>query len=248
MKRILVIFSILAAMTSCLDSSMINMSGTSLISFEYNDKLFYKDSIYFDTLGTQVGFAWDYLGFYHKVDDEPWEFKGGFVVSRLNIPDSGVIEGLNNNQFRLNSKETLSKTNKFAVFCQTESMPDKHMEFLYRSGGVKGTCTMNHVYVNNTVAVAEAVKEVFEPGNQLLLRATGYKNGKTSPTGEAEIKLAERLIGKDSIVSSWTRFDLSKLGEIDEVMLSLETIPADLNIPMAVCLDNMVVNISMVSE
>lgn len=247
MKRIFFIFSILAVVTSCLGGSTLNMSGTSMVHFDLADGSYMKDSIYYDTLGARAGFAFEYLAFYHKVDEEPTEFRGGFMASRLVIPASGNTEGLDN-KYRVNSKATIGGTNKFAVFTQTADMPEKHIEFMYRSAGIVATCSPVRMQVNNTLEVAEAIQKAFGPGNKLNLTAKGYKNGQKEPTGEAVITLAERMEGKDSIVSTWTLFDLSKLGSIDEIRLNIETVPEGLDIPKAVCLDNLIVNVSLVSE
>jgi len=96
--------------------------------------------------------------------------------------------------------------------------------------------------VNNTVAVAKAVNEKFEPGNKLVLKAKGYLDG--TETATAEIMLAERTTSKDSIVSTWTEFDLSKLGSIDKVDFEI-LIPEGMDIPAMVCIDNVVANVSL---
>lgn len=243
MKRLLILFSMAAVVSSCLGGSSFSNSYPVQATFEYSDNIFNADSLYYDTEEAQLGFSWDYLAFYHNVDNA--EFKGGFILSRLAIPESGITEGLKNNRYRANIKGV---TNKFAVFYQSDDMPQKHLEFLFSSSEINSSCTMSSVFVNNTVEVAEAVKTTFEPGYQLLLKATGYLKDNDAVTGEAEIKLADITAEKDSIVSSWTAFDLSKLGSIDYVKFSIETVPAGLDIPKAVCMDYLMANISLTSE
>lgn len=233
------------SVVSCLGDDYFSDSYPIFVTFEYEDSLFDKDSLYYDSKGNQLSFVWDGLAFYHKVDKETPEFKGGFLLSRLNIPASGQTEELANNRFRVNDK---SGPNKFAVFCQTGDMPEKDMEFYYSVPGATSTCTMHSVLVNNTVEVAEAVREKLEPGQRLLLKATGYKKDQDTPTGETEIRLADISSDKDSIISSWTSFDLSKLGDIDLVKFSIETEPEGLDIPKAVCLDYLVANITIASK
>ena len=79
----------------------------------------------------------------------------------------------------------------------------------------------------------------------MTLKAKGYLAGK--PTGEAEIVLAERTTAKDSIMSAWTLFDLSKLGTIDDVDFEIES-PRDLGIPLAFCIDDVKANILITLE
>ena len=164
-------FSILAIMNSCLGESYFSDSSPLLVSFEYSDGIFNKDSLYYDTGESKMGFAWDYLAFYHKVDEQTSDFHGGFLLSRLFVPESGNTEGLNN-RYRANSKAVKGVSNKFAVFYQGVEMPDKHMVFHYSSQGVSTTCTMQSMYVNNTVEVAEAVKSSFQPGQKLILKVS----------------------------------------------------------------------------
>ena len=233
------------SVVSCLGDSHFSDSYPIFVTFEYEDAIFDKDSLYYATDGSTLGFVWDGLAFYNEVDKETSEFKGGFLLSRLNIPASGQTEELANNRFRVNCKSGLGK---FAVFCQTDDMPDKDMEFYYSIPGATSTCTMHSVLVNNTVEVADAVKSKLEPGQKLLLKATGYKKDQDAPTGETEIRLADISSDKDSIISSWTSFDLSKLGDIDQVRFSIETEPEGLDIPKAVCLDYLVANITITSK
>ena len=245
MKRLLILFSIATVATSCLGDAAFSNSYPVQATFEYSDGFFNADSLYYDVEEKQLGFSWDYLAFYHNVDKSTSEFKGGFILSRLAIPESGITEGLKNNRYRVNVKDA---PNKFAVFYQSDDMPQKHLEFFFSSDEIKSSCTMNSVFVSNTVEVAEAVKATFEPGYQLLLKATGYLKDKDTVTGVAEIKLADITAARDSIVSSWTAFNLSELGSIDYVKFSIETVPEGLDIPRAVCMDYLLANISLTSE
>ena len=104
-----------------------------------------------------------------------------------------------------------------------------------------GSCIMTSCVVNNTVATAEAIDKNFVNGDRMLLRATGYLDGKK--TDSAEVTLAERLSDRDSIVYTWTTFDLSKLGSIDKIDFEL-LIPQGRNIPATVCIDNVIASIS----
>ena len=245
MKRIFLIFASLAAVVSCLDNPTYSSSYTAVATFEYDDKVFDSDSLYFDKEYSKTGFVWDYLAFHHKVDEGSSEFKGGFLLSRLAVPESGT-EGLSNNEYRVNVKASENLPNKYAVFHVTDAMPEKHFSFVFDSSGeIKGTCTMQSVYVNNTVAVTDAVKASFEDGDVMTLKAVGYLAG--TKTGDAEIDLVEYTSVKDSIVSAWTAFDLSKLGSVDRIDFDV-VVPEGKDIPKTVCMDNMIAAIALQAE
>ena len=163
------------------------------------------------------------------------------MLSHLAYPKSGIVEGLANNKYRANDK-TAKNANTYLVFEETGSMPATDIGFNFKqSANATGSCIMKSCSVNNTVATAEAVNQYFVAGDRLMLRATGYLEGKK--TESAEIALAERFSDKDSIVYTWTTFDLSKLGSIDKVDFEL-LIPQGKNIPATVCIDNVIASIS----
>ena len=76
----------------------------------------------------------------------------------------------------------------------------------------------------------------------MTLKATGYLNG--TKTDSAEIMLAERVSGRDSIVSKWTTFDLSKLGSVDKVDFEL-IIPEGKDVPATVCIDEVLTSVTV---
>ena len=210
-----------------------------MFAADYNE-IFGSDSLYVDK-DYRIGIGWDYLVFYQKVNESTKEFEGGMMLSHLEYPKSGVVEGLADNKYRVNAK-TATKANTYLVFEETGNMPENDIAFNFvQSANATGSCIMTSCEVNNTVAVAEAVEKNFENGDRLLLRATGYLAGKK--TNSAEIMLAEKLSDKDSIVYTWTTFDLNKLGSIDKIDLEL-VMPQGKDIPAAVCIDNIIASIS----
>ena len=244
MRKLLLAFIILFTAVSCLDDAF-STSYVANASFDYYDAEFGDDSLFFDTK-YKLGITWDYLAFYHKVDEKSSEFRGGFIMSCLSTPESGKTDDLTNNQYRANVRVPKSVKNKYAVFCQTSDMPADHMQFAFQSSSdMMATCAMQAVFVTNTVAVEKSIKETFVPGDQLILRATGYLADQK--TDVAEIKLAEYTTNKDSVVTAWTVFDLSKLGSVDKVRFEIEG-PAGKDIPTAVCMDNMLAKISIKEE
>lgn len=237
-------YAVVMTAVSCLQGNSFHTDMTSLVTFDYDDGEF-TDSIFYDTKYSKAGFVWDFMEFYHKVDEMTLEFQGGFLVSALATPLSGNTEGLKNNRYRSNVKNALSPSNKYAVFCYNTAFPEKHMAFNVEGSGFEGTCDMKLVHVSNTVEVEEAVKRTFVDGDQLVLRATGYLDNQI--TDKAEIKLAEYTTAKDSIISTWTTLDLTKLGRVDKVYFEID-MPVGKNIPYAVCLDNLISEISLTLE
>ena len=246
-KGIFFLMVVAVAAASCLGGSTYNNSYTEIVTFEYGDSNFNSDSLFFDT-EAKIGLGgWFCMAFYHKVDETTEEFKGGFLASRLSIPESGLLDGLSNNQYRVNTKVPKNAPGKFAVFSITDDMPEDHFRFIFdNSGEMKGTCTMQSVEVNNTVAVAQAAQAIMDdPDREAVLKlvATGYLAEKE--TGKAEIVLVDTQ--EDSTMSHWTEFkDLSKLNSVDAVRFSLISEGADF--PLSVCLDNMKMNVTLVVE
>ena len=243
MKRILLFFIVMTVAVSCLDGGKFSQSYPLLVTFEAEKTAFGSDSLYFNTSGDKEGLYWDYLFFAHKLDQDV--FKGGFILSNMEYPKSGVLEGLSNNEYRVNHKAQKA-ANAYAVFCETDDMPDCHLNFAFPvSPQMKGTCSLKSVMVNNTVEVADAVNATVVDGDVLSLEVTGYLAGKK--TEKAEMKLAEFTAAKDSIVHNWTLLDISKLGMVDSVRFALIP-PVGKTVPKAVCIDNLFASITITSE
>jgi hypothetical protein len=98
--------------------------------------------------------------------------------------------------------------------------------------------------VTNTVKVAQEIASTFQRGDKLTLVATGYKGGQV--TGTAEINLADYTQNdksgqpKDSIVSTWTSFNLASLQQVDKVSFALVSTKS---VQQYFCLDNVVADI-----
>lgn len=146
-----------------------------------------------------------------------------------------------------------STVNTFYYFRQSATMPEHDMGF---AAADIGTCAPNYVLVNNSAATVRAIKgenvedNVFRLNGNLTLRATGYLDGnKTGESatfllagkGMSKLPATEENPQRDSIVTSWSHFDLSKLGSIDYIDFDLEfSDPTDKTIIQTpdVCLDN----------
>lgn len=248
MKKILLLLAVFAVAVSCLDSNY-DSYYTANVTFDYTEDGFKAqspkpDSLLYDII-YKIGFSWDDLGFYHKIDESTAEFKGGFLASELAVPQAGAeTSGLIFNQYRANAKNPYISINKYGVFVQTSEMPEHHMTFLVESSAeTAATCEMQYMLVTNSVSVEESVRSTFADGDVLLLRATGYLD--EQKTGTAEIKLAEYTEAKDSVITEWTKFDLTPLGTVDEVKFDIE-VPSSRYFPATtVCMDNIVATIEI---
>ena len=245
-KRIVFILAVTVAAVSCLEKGTYSENGPIAATFEFAgvdySTLFGADSLFFDEQ-YKIGISWSPLSFYHKVNKDTSIFEGGFIISYLSVPYSGITTGLKNNEYRVNCKGLANGINTYAVFHQTDNMPEHDIEYtLASSDYASSSCMMGYCFVNNTVAAADSVKKLFAPGDKMTLKAIGYYKG--AQTGVADIVLAERTTEKDSIICAWTEFNLSKLGVIDYVDFEID-VPEGKNIPTTVCVDNLVASVSI---
>lgn len=240
------------ALSSCFNSTY-SESYTLIASFEYGKQVELRpDSTYFATTGYAIGY--NYLAFCHNVDPQTKAFKGGFRLSAL----EGLIKPEKTEEVEgeqtAAEKTALDMTwrahsvpgaNMYMVYYMSQDRPEYDVEFLIPTSG---TCIMKSCYVTNTAKVAADIASTFERGDKLVLKATGYKNGKE--TGTAEMALADYTQNdksgqpKDSIVSAWTMFDLSKLQLVDKVKFELENMSTK-NVQKYFCIDNVVADITL---
>ena len=246
MRKLLVLTAAVFTLASCLNSTEYSESFPVCATFEYSNdysQMFGADSLYFEA-EYKVGFAWqNYLAFGHKINEQTAEFEGGFLLSYLAAPSSDDSSQLQNNLYRAGKKPADGKT--YTVFQKTANMPQKHFWFNFNQGEIKGTCTPLCVMVNNTVAATDSIKANFQLGDSMTLKATGYLEGKK--TDSAEIKLAEFTSAEDSIMSSWTLFDLSKLGQVDNIEFDF-VIPEGRGVPETVCMDDFAATLSFSAQ
>ena len=248
MKKIL--FYIIAAFlsVSCFKNLTYSSTYHLYTTFEYDGSsiTWRPDSTYYANY-EYVGLGWaNDLVYCHRVDENN-DFLGGFRLSALEGLIREDVEG------ELETDAALDKTwrvhapkgkNNYGVFWFGSRVPLSHIQFLTSS---YGTCTMKGCYVCNTAKVAEEIKETFERGDKLTLKAIGYL--KSQQTGSAEIALADYSLfdkngaQKDSIFSNWTPFDLSALGSVDEVRFEMTS--GNKSVSKYFCLDNLVSVISL---
>lgn len=240
MKRFFLIALAALTLTSCLDTgSGMGQKYTLVASFQYSGVSFKSDSTFVNANDT-IGFSYDVLNFYHTLTPDLSRLEGGFLLSCAEMPKSGDVSRLMQTYRAYLTTDQLSG-NIYTVFHQNPDntkMPVHDISFPYTENG---TCTMGGCYLTNTVEVAEYIKANFTLGDRLAVKATGYLNGQK--TGEAEMALADFSAQKDSIVSTWTPFELTKLGSVEYV--EFEIISSKPDVPPYFCMDSMVAEINL---
>lgn len=245
------------ALTSCLDSNY-SQSYSLIANFEYGNSVkFRADSTYYAEGAYAIGY--NYLAFCHTLDQTTQEFQGGFRLSALEgqirpakVEDesseqttpseslSGEEVVLLGNTWRVHAAPAV---NTYMVYHMNAYRPEYDIAFLVPTNG---SCLIKSCQVANTAAVAEEIAEKFERGDRLVLKATGYKDGKETKT--VEINLADYTQNdkagqpKDSIVSRWTTLDLSSLQLVDKVKFEMESTK---NVQQYFCMDNMEADITL---
>lgn len=242
MKRILILLSIAFIATSCFDVSPNTYTGQLIAHFEYSDLKFDKDSVLFENVGGECIYFSEFA-FHHTLSPDNIWFDGGFLLSGLDMTtDEDALAELGDKLTYRACVLPPTKNNRYLVHYTNPDdnlMPEHDMEFLSKKNG---TCTMIGCYVTNTVEVAEAVKNTFGKGDKLELKATGWFG--SQKTGEAKVTLAEFSTQKDSIVSTWTPFDLAKLGTVEYVDFEIIA-PEGREIPGYFCMDQMMATVKL---
>lgn len=256
MKRIfnylLIAFLATISFVSCFPETDYTHSAVVTANFEYTDVKFDSDSIFFKSVFGD-GIGWGTLGFFHKIDTVNWIFEGGALLScqEGTLYDPADMNALSKNdslvfaqdRYRVNSVKDTVNNNAYLVYYMNpdpDKMPKHDVEFLVESNGV---CLAQQCYVNNTAYVAYKVAQTFQPGDRLTLKATGYLKG--TKTGEASMHLADFSAQKDSIVSTWTAFDLTKLGSFD--VIDFEVLSTKEEVPAYFCMDHFTASVTISS-
>ena len=244
-RNFIVLITVALMAASCLGDASYSNKYTADITFEFDESV-YKN--YFGADSTYVlkdedqGFYYDpslVFGQTHEADT----FLGGFLLSFLPGEANGALlkpEHVND-RYRVNAPTGATKSKCYVVFYDNPDntkMPDPHMVFTYRG---LGTCTIAGCYVNNTTLVARKVKEHFQDGDKLVLKAIG-----TTASGaktETSITLAEYSEAKDTVMYSWTAFQLSALGAVDYIDFEIESTCPD--VPGYVCIDGLLAGVAI---
>ncbi len=104
------------------------------------------------------------------------------------------------------------------------NMVGESLDIIFNTGetyNAVGVYVTNHPWAYYDVTVGEgSASKLEQEGDYFKIIATGMLNG--SETGTAEFKLAEVKDGELNAVKEWEWFDLSGLGEVDEIYFTLD--------------------------
>lgn len=247
MKKFLFLAALAISMVSCLNKGSFSQSYTADITFEYGDlvysKEFGKDSVYVCPKEDDMGFVYGNYPLFFGQKQSGGKLEGGFVMSYLKGEKDGMLdkEANENDAFRVHAATGANGSKTYAVFYDNpveSMMPQYDIEFGYKDNG---SCSPLGCYVNNTTLVARKVREHFQDGDKLVLKARGTKfDGSIS---ETSIVLAEYTEAKDSVMYNWTVFDLSKLGVVNFV--DFEVVSTNPQVPGYFCLDGYIASINV---
>ena len=252
-NQLVVVFFAALSVVSCLSEADYSQTAVVSASFEYVNAPFDTDSLFYKS-NMGAGIGWGSLGFMHKVDTTSWTFEGGVLLSckegTIYDPADTVAMAKSDSLvyaqdlYRVNSvKDTLSN-NSYLVYYQnpdSSKMPEHDVLFLIEENGA---CQAQYCLVNNTSYVAYKAAKTFAPGDRITLTATGYLKG--AKTGEVSMHLADFSAQKDSIVSKWTVFDLTKLGVFDAVDFNVASTKED--VPAYFCMDHFTASVTVGSD
>ena len=194
MKKILFFAAVALSVISCLNGGSFKQSYTADVTFEFSESVYsnsFKDSLYLVPKGEGDGFLYMQYPLLFSQIQLDGDFAGGFLLSYLQGEKDGKLEKepSSNDAYRVYAASGALDSKTYAVFYANpdESMMPKYdIEFGYKT---VGTCAPLGCYVNNTTLVARKVKEHFQDGDKLTLKAMGIKEDGT--VTETSIVLAE---------------------------------------------------------
>lgn len=244
MKKILFYVAVALSVMSCLSSGSFTQSYTADVTFECSSDVYaksFKDSIYVVPQGE--GFVYMSYPLVFMQKQLEGTFQGGFLMSYLKGEADGKLdkEPMVNDAYRVHAASGSLGSQTYAVYYDNpvESMRPKYdIEFGYKG---LGTCAPLGCYVNNTTLVARKIKEHFQDGDKLILKAKGTRADGTMV--ETSIVLAEYTEAKDSVMYNWTAFGLSSLGAVDYV--DFEVVSTNPDVPGYFCLDGYLASIDI---
>ena len=231
---------------SCLGDGPTNSQQYNMVAtFEYVSDYdipvqFGSDSLYVDEV-KGLGMLWNDVAFMQKLSDDKKEIKGGFVLSCLKgrMYKEGYESEKSADLYRVNAPADSSRMYMVFVDAGVEDMMPAHdMEFI---ADEYGTCKVIGCYVNVPLYVAAAAAKEFKDGDALVLKATGYLDGKV--TAEKSMDLITCANGKVDMLPKWTVFDLTALGDIRYVDFDVQS--SNPNVPEVFCMDNFGARVSI---
>lgn len=245
MKKILILFIAAFAAASCLNGGSFKQSYTADITFEFTNDVYsqaFKDSIYVMSTTDEAFYYGSYPVFFYQKQLNG-TFHGGLLLSYLKGEANGELtkEEAANDAYRVHATTGATGSKTYAVFYDNpvkDMMPKHSVEFGYKG---LGTFSPYGCYVNNSTLVARKIKEHFQDGDKLVLKAIG-----TTASGaktETSITLAEYSEAKDTVMYSWTAFQLSALGAVDYIDFEIESTCPD--VPGYVCIDGLLAGVAI---
>ncbi len=245
MKRIKLIFVLavtLLAAVSCLKSTN-KQNFTWDVSFEEEGLKFHADDSTcfnsFVSFGNLIGFSAVVSG------EENENLLGGFGLCRG--VDPTLTGTAAKTPYHCFAHPYLENEKTFAVFRQSGNMPEE--QIIFNIPSAQSTISPRGVMLCNTHNFIQIAKlgngfgeGKFTSGDWAEVKFTGSLNG--AETGSVSFRMADFSGGKEEIVEEWTLVDLSPLGSVDKIDISLSS--SRENVFQVVCLDHVNLSCSLV--
>jgi hypothetical protein len=245
MKRIKLIFVLavtLLAAVSCLKSTN-KQNFTWDVSFEEEGLKFHADDSTcfnsFVSFGNLIGFSAVVSG------EENENLLGGFGICRG--VDPTLTGTAAKTPYHCFAHPYLENEKTFAVFRQSGNMPEE--QIIFNIPSAQSTISPRGVMLCNTHNFIQIAKlgngfgeGKFTSGDWAEVKFTGSLNG--AETGSVSFRMADFSGGKEEIVEEWTLVDLSPLGSVDKIDISLSS--SRENVFQVVCLDHVNLSCSLV--
>ena len=245
MKKIKLIFVLavtLLAAVSCLKSTN-KQNFTWDVSFEEEGLKFHADDSTcfnsFVSFGNLIGFSAVVSG------EENENLLGGFGLCRG--VDPTLTGTAAKTPYHCFAHPYLENEKTFAVFRQSGNMPEE--QIIFNIPSAQSTISPRGVMLCNTHNFIQIAKlgngfgeGKFTSGDWAEVKFTGSLNG--AETGSVSFRMADFSGGKEEIVEEWTLVDLSPLGSVDKIDISLSS--SRENVFQVVCLDHVNLSCSLV--
>lgn len=148
---------------------------------------------------------------------------------------------------------TVGYKNQYSSISGNGALKSKKYAVVYQPGTIvvnpskTSTYKLKSMMVNNSTYAYLDMKnggdfsKKFVSGDWFKLIITGYKN--EVETAKVEFYLADYRAGKNSLINKWTKVDLEKLNEVDQIKFTMESSDSGewgMNTPAYACIDNIV--------
>ena len=241
-KLLSVLAVTLLAAVSCLKSTN-KQNFTWDVSFEEEGLKFHADDRTcfnsFVSFGNLIGFSAVVSG------EENENLLGGFGICRG--VDPTLTGTAAKTPYHCFAHPYLENEKTFAVFRQSGNMPEK--QIIFNIPSAQSTISPRGVMLCNTHNFIQIAKlgngfgeGKFTSGDWAEVKFTGSLNG--AETGSVSFRMADFSGGKEEIVEEWTLVDLSPLGSVDKIDISLSS--SRENVFQVVCLDHVNLSCSLV--